>query len=252
MRISTFNEIKCYSHTMVNYKKAINDSFGPEYSQQITSFFRYGNIDKQIFDYLRKKHTPETSLKILSIGCSLGADAYSYAIVLNDLNPKPRINAFDISPTLVSLAKTGKYCLSNEEKLLLAPSVKDLHCESEPSDEIIKIRNAFNENFEKVDNNNTYKKRINGLQNCNFYVGDALNINKTHKEEYYDLILCRYILHYFNDKDIESVFKQIYQLLKPDGILCIEPSKCSKYEKLLTNADFKPAFSLNKGIFQKI
>ena len=148
MRISTFNEIKRYNGIGISCKRHIDNSFTAEPIQQVVSFFKYGYIDKIIFNYLRAKHSSKSSLKIISLGCSLGEEAYSYALVLDDLNPKPSINAFDISSALVTLAEQGKFTLSEIERPLLAPTLKDLYSESEPADDIVRIRKAFKENFE--------------------------------------------------------------------------------------------------------
>ena len=253
MRISTFNEIKRYNGIGISCKRHIDNSFTAEPIQQVVSFFKYGYIDKIIFNYLRAKHSSKSSLKIISLGCSLGEEAYSYALVLDDLNPKPSINAFDISSALVTLAEQGKFTLSEIERPLLAPTLKDLYSESEPADDIVRIRKAFKENFEAIDEfNNKYQKKKNGFKNCTFEQRNAINLDKIYANDSCDLILCRYILHHLSIADIESIFSQAHSVLKPGGLFSIEPSKSEKYENILINVGFRPAFSLNKGIFQKI
>ncbi|KOO51885.1 class I SAM-dependent methyltransferase [Viridibacillus arvi] len=69
------------------------------------------------------------------------------------------------------------------------------------------------------------KENCKSYANINFHLGNALNTQL--KKEQYDIILERAIIHHIND--LESCFKEAFQLLKPGGIFIIQdrtPEDC--------------------------
>src|SRR5665647_925764 len=80
----------------------------------VTEFFR----NPEIFDKLTKKIISElpynSGLKIWSAACSIGAEPYSLAMIMDNLNSRVshKIVATDIDSTILQKAKNGEYVYS--------------------------------------------------------------------------------------------------------------------------------------------
>lgn len=164
----------------------------------VTEFFR----NPEIFDDLKEKLKTELlinnkSLKIWSAACSIGAEPYSIAIILDNLNPyiKHNIIATDIDSTILEKAKNGQYSYSD---------IKNV--EKEKLDKYFKV---FGDKYvidNKIKNMVTFKKHDLILENY---------------EKDFDLIVCRNVVIYFNQDIKNEIYKKFSSSLKKGGLLFV-------------------------------
>jgi len=166
----------------------------------VTEFFR----DPVTFIELEKIHIPELlqkspRLKIWSSGCSIGAEIYSIAMILDKLGILDRCEliASDFDENVINKAKLGIYS---------RPEIENLPAE-------------YMNYFQEIDTK-TEKFQIDSKLTSKviFQRQDLLD---SKFESDFDLILCRNVVIYFTETAKEILYKKIYDSLKPGGILFI-------------------------------
>jgi len=232
-------------------------SVGSGYLNHTTSFFRYNQdkykqTDKFLIEYLREKAN-KNPLTILSAGCSFGEEVYSYALGLNNLNPKPKIVGIDASQTAINEAKKGMYTLNDFEKWYLVKN--NTWYDKEFRDE---MRKEFSKNFEYFDEENkTYKLRTGSLNNCDFLNIDIQKLVNNFRANSQDCILCRYVLYHLTSLSFEKpdeyneIFMQLFDILKPGGILCLNSDEYDMYDEKLLETGFVHFDNERPWLYQK-
>lgn len=164
----------------------------------VTEFFR----NPEFFNSLRKNLLAEiipnrSNIKIWSAGASMGCEAYSLAMMLDDMNIKANysIVATDIDKNILLKAKAGIYSSTDiktlEKKYLDKYFVK---CNDKYIvDSKIKSKVKFNRHDLILDN---YEKD-------------------------FDLILCRNVIIYFKDEVKQKIIEDFIKSLKPGGLLFV-------------------------------
>lgn len=162
----------------------------------VSEFFR----NPEAFSFLEKKIIPELlknsrSLRIWSAGCAHGAEPYSVAIILNELEPRGKhyLEATDIDPQVLAQAKEGKYPSS---------ALKNV------SPELLKKYFSFCQG--------SYQLSASLRARVNFKLHDLL------RDPYgknYDLILCRNVAIYFTRETQAKVYLGFSRALKTKGVL---------------------------------
>jgi chemotaxis protein methyltransferase CheR len=163
----------------------------------VTEFFR----NPEIFDEFSKKIKSELSyssgLKIWSAACSIGAEPYSLAMIMDDLNSRGnhKIIATDIDNTILEKAKKGEYVYS----------------------EIKNVQKEFLEKYfilsgDKYCINSSIKKMV------EFKKHDLILNNY---ESNFDLIVCRNVVIYFNGDVKDKIYKKFSESLKKGGLLFV-------------------------------
>ena len=147
---------------------------------------------------------PDGGLKIWSAGCSTGEEPYTLAILMLELNaamgrPRPfTIFGTDISTKALESAKRGifnQYSVRNTDKGVLHKyftEKKGLHVV-----------------------NDTVKSQVT-LDFLNLMDSDSYR-----KYRQMDMIFCRNVLIYFDEKGKKKVIENLYESLKPKGYLTI-------------------------------
>ena len=170
-----------------------------------TYFFR----DEHPFDLLKYKLIPDllgknqnAVVKIASAACSSGQEAYSMAMVLKeilfDLTAfNVQIKAFDISDEIVTAASRGEYSRFEVQRGL--------------SDEKIRCY------LDCVENRYQVKPELRSIisfskQNLLKPIGMLAKFN---------IIFCRNVVNYFEDKDRAVLFDNLASMLLPGGVLVI-------------------------------
>ncbi|ORX24161.1 chemotaxis protein CheR [Thermoanaerobacterium sp. PSU-2] len=162
----------------------------------VTEFFR--NLEQWMI--LKNEILPKIikkNMKIWSAACSTGEEAYSLAMLLSDFIDLREINiiATDIDDVVLEKAKKGIYNNKSIEK----------------------IPEEYMKYFTKLDENN-------------FVISEELRKNIVFKKhnllldkypDSVDLIVCRNVLIYFNDKAKEEIYKKFYSSLSSNGILFV-------------------------------
>lgn len=164
----------------------------------VSEFFR----NPEIFEELKNKLQGEllknnSTLKIWSAACSIGAEPYSVGIYLRELTPSKRhtIIATDLDNTIISRAKQGeyseqeiknvkkqyldKYFVKKDDKYIISPKIKELV---------------------------TFKKHD--------LILDRYDTN-------FDLIICRNVVIYFNQDIKEKIYEKFSKSLKKGGLLFV-------------------------------
>ncbi|MFT5875472.1 MAG: chemotaxis protein methyltransferase CheR [Clostridium sp.] len=163
----------------------------------VTEFFR----NPEIFDELSKKVKSELSytsgLKIWSAACSIGAEPYSIAMIMDNLCSRAnhKIVATDIDNTILQKAKNGEYVYSE---------VKNVSKEF--------LNKYLVVNGDKYCINPQIKKMV------DFKKHDLILDNY---ESNFDLIVCRNVVIYFNGDVKDKIYKKFSESLKKGGLLFV-------------------------------
>ena len=169
----------------------------------VTEFFR--DVDQ--FESLKTKVLPAIlaktpRLNIWSAGCSIGAEPYTVAMILNELTPgvRHRILATDLDERSLLKAKAGgpysEVDLKSVSKALLLKYLT-------PDSNAWKMSNDLRGRIEFKQHN---------MLTDRFETG-------------FDLVLCRNVVIYFSDETKRMLDKQFQASLKPDGWLFIGGSE---------------------------
>lgn len=164
----------------------------------VTEFFR----TPEKFVELEKKVLPDllarsNRLNIWSAGCSIGAEPYSLAMILNDITPgvKHRILATDLDVEMLAKAKQGVYTNSEYKNI--------------PSDRALKY---FKQEGDKYVISPDIRAKVeferHNLLLDNFQTG-------------FDLILCRNVVIYFTEEAKDILYRRFFTALKPGGVLFV-------------------------------
>jgi chemotaxis protein methyltransferase CheR len=222
--LSTYSELyfKARSDTTKALPRRILDAI----TTGETSFFR----DLSPFELLQHKILPDLidkrtrapgrvgplSIRIWSAACSTGQEIYSVAIILRELlgdmgKYSIRLLGTDISDKAVALASKGTYNAIEIERGL-------------PKDKMTKY-------FIPEGNQWRIKDEIRALATFRTLnlMEDFRGLGK------FDIVLCRNVAIYFNEKDRTAVFTRIGQVLEPDGSLVIGSTEsltgiCQQFE----------------------
>lgn len=165
----------------------------------VSEFFRdtdqFNALRTQILPELLKKGTP---LNIWSAGCSMGAEPYSVAITLNELDPKAqfRILGTDLDQTILAKARAGGPYLEGDIKNV------NKHLRQ-------KYFTTCEEGYRVLD---SVKARIQFRQQ---------NLLKDTFAKGFDLIICRNVVIYFSDDAKRTLNRGFYKSLNENGVFFI-------------------------------
>lgn len=181
----------------------------------VTEFFR----NPEFFEALRKNLLSEiipnrNNIKIWSAGSSMGCEAYSLAMMFDDMNDKVSysILATDIDKNILAKARKGVYS---------ATDVKTLD------------KKYLDKYFNKYDDKYIVDSKI--KSKVNFKRHDLI-LDSYEKD--FDLILCRNVIIYFKDEVKQKIIEDFIKSLKVGGLLfvgateSINTYKTSGLEKL--------------------
>lgn len=171
----------------------------------LTELFRNPEFWNKIHDDILPRFNDKTFLKIWHAGCSTGEEVYSMAVVLNEMNllRKTRAWATDLSSRVLAKALAGEYStalLSKYEKGFVN------YLPHKRMDDLFKIEG---ENMYVRDE---FKKHVDFHQH---------NLVQDPVDKKFDLIFCRNVMIYFDDKLKMKVLNLFHQSLNPDGFLII-------------------------------
>ncbi len=200
--LNSYSELlKC----IVNAGSTENQALISAITTNETYFFR----DEHPFDLLKYKLIPDllgvdqrSSVKIASAACSSGQEAYSMAMVLKEIlfdltNYRVQINAFDISDEIVTMASKGEYSKFEVQRGL--------------SDEKI------SRYFDCIDGRYQVKPELRSIISFS-----EINLLKPEGVlAKFNIIFCRNVVNYFEDKDKALLFDNLAAMLLPKGILVI-------------------------------
>lgn len=165
----------------------------------VSEFFR----DPDQYEVLQKRILPELlknnqRLNIWSAGCSIGAEPYTVAIILEEISQlnKHRILATDLDMGILKKARAGGPYNSSDVRNIR----KDL---------INKYFTCKNDEYWLVDD---IKQQVEFKQH---------NLLSDDFEKDFDIIICRNVVIYFADEPKRKLYKAFHDSLKEGGVLFI-------------------------------
>ncbi|MDF2883217.1 MAG: chemotaxis protein CheR [Clostridiaceae bacterium] len=183
----------------------------------VTEFYRnpeiFEDLKVHINNELLKNNKP---LKIWSAACSVGAEPYSIAMMLHELDAygKHKIIATDIDSTILNKAKEGIYSAAE-------------------------IKNVSESNLNKYFTKSGDKYIINNnIKNMVTYKKHDLILDNYERE--FDLIVCRNVVIYFNSDIKDKIYEKFSESIKSGGLLFVGATesiynyKDYKFEKAST------------------
>lgn len=194
---------------LVLFNKSAFKSLFFDLSINVTEFFREVEASKKMIEIINKGYKNCYNIKIWSAGCSSGEEVYSTAIILNELGllHKSVIYATDFNPVVIEEAKNAIYSLKRFDRAKEA--YEKLHFK-------LPLENYFEINTKFV------KVKENIKHNILFFVH---NLEKDSVFNEFDMIECKNVMIYFDEKLKQNVFKMFYDSLKFGGHLFLGPSE---------------------------
>ena len=186
----------------------------------VSEFFRtpekFGKLETDVIPDLL---TRSSRLNIWSAGCSIGAEAYSLAIIMKEMTPgvRHRILATDLDTEIIAKAKRGVY--SENEIKSLAPERLAKYFDKQDGDKYA-IKNEIKSVIE-------FKHH---------------NLLKDPFETGFDLILCRNVVIYFTEEAKDQLYANFFKALKPGGILFVGATEAILNFRKLGYTSFQPFF----------
>lgn len=192
------------------WKKLLYDSdfaiqFKDEISVGMTEMFRNPSIWKYLKEKYLLKFNNFDELSIWHAGCSTGEEYYSMAIVLKEQNLtlNSKITVSDLSDRFLEAAKVGEYDLELMHKYELN----------------YKIYNTSG----SLQNYYTFKNNIAtmlpAIKPKTLFVQHNLAVDEMDTK--FDIIFCRNVMIYFNEKLKLQVLQNFHNSLKDNGLLII-------------------------------
>lgn len=237
-RINRFMEIKKLKNSVDLKFELINnptifENFINEIVVNVSEFFRdpsfFKSLQEKVFPYLESY----PKINIWSAGCSFGEETYSLSILLkeNNLLPKTRIYATDISSNAIERSKKGIYDNSNFKEY-----TKNYYdCGGKES-----LNNYFVSDERHSMIHSDLKQNI-------LFSNHNLVSDTVFKE--CQLILCRNVLIYFNTDLQNKVINLFYDSLPVHGFLVLGKKESLRFSPVYEN--FKEIDRVEK-IYQKI
>lgn len=202
-RITSFRDQAGISNFLLFYNQlekdaAMKKKFVDYLTINVSELFR----DHALFAKLKSEFIPQLlkrspRLNIWSAGCSIGAEAYTLAIILDQLAPnsKHRIFGTDLDEEIIKRAAMGVY--SREEVRQVEQPILDKYFTLK--DNKYHIHDAIKARV-------TFRKH--NLLNDSF-------------ESDIDLICCRNVVIYFTEEAKQKLYRKFFDALKPGGILFV-------------------------------
>lgn len=171
-----------------------------------TSFFRHPASFEFLHNHFTKSRMHKSSLKVLSIPCSTGEEAYSIGITLLESGFSPQeitITAVDISENSLQKAQAGFY-----KKYAFRSSSPNLNLDS-----------YLNKYFDRQDDYYYVNSKLRSL--ISFSQGNLIDATFLATLQNYDIIFCRNVLIYFNEVARIKVIEKLHKALNNEGLLFI-------------------------------
>ena len=174
----------------------------------VTSFFRdteaFQILEEQVMPVLLKNRSPDTTIRVWTMGCSTGEEAYSLAILISEAMEKMKhhlniqIFASDIDPATIDSARRGIYPDS------IAADVS---------------QERLRQYFTKEGDTFQVRKQIREM-----IVFSVHNITKDPPFSKIDLLSCRNLLIYMDAELQKKVLPLCHYALNAEGVLFLGPS----------------------------
>ncbi len=195
MKSSGVSTLEDYSK-LITRDEAIRTKFLDYITINVTEFFRNKDIFTDFETVLTNSLVPKfKDIKIWSAACSIGAEPYSLAIILdkNNIRPKEKILATDVDDKILARAKIGAF--------------KDFEIKNLDKKDLDKY---FTEKDNKYYINNNIKNMV------SFKKHDLILDNY---ERGFHAIICRNVTIYFKNDAKDEIYRKFNESLVKGGVL---------------------------------
>lgn len=171
----------------------------------LTELFRnpiiWQNLEQLFFEHFKKKH----SLKIWHAGCSTGEEVYAQKYInhRNGLSHIVTTLATDLNEKVIEVAQKGEYLQVVEKKY------RRNFQQAFPEDDFSNFASTIDKG---ITVNTKLKKKV---------TFSTHNLVSDDYPEKMDIIFCRNVMIYFDEKLKEKVLERMYHSLNKDGLLII-------------------------------
>jgi len=179
---------------------AVNSSEKMQMINLITTNETYFFREEAHFNFMKEIISTRNEIRIWSAASSVGAEAYSLAMLCNEAFENWKIYGSDINSEVVKKARMGLYPLSWIDKI--PDDLKSKYC--------LRGKGSYEGQF-LIDRELT--------KNMNFFENNLLKLNT--KIGQFDVIFLRNVLLYFNDETKQKVVENVVANLKTGGYLII-------------------------------
>ena len=231
MNLFHITELSAYLEFLRESPKEVN-ALSDDFLVTVTSFFRdpevYQKIENDIIPQILNKKNTDDIIRIWSVGCSSGEEAYSLIILLLEAiekipgSPSLKVFASDLHDHSLNLAREGFY----------------------PGDITIDInQERLNKYFIKEDGGFRIKKEI--REQVIFTPHNLLSDPPFSK---IDLIVCRNLLIYLKKEVQKDVFNLFHYALQPGGHLVLGSSETLDNSELFRVDSKKSAIYIKRNV----
>lgn len=213
------------------------------YSEFFRNSLTFALLEQIILPSLvtKKKKSVQKAIRIWSAACAAGQEAYSIAILLEEIKitnrevESYRIFATDQSESQINKAKKGTYS-EYELGRLNMKRIKQWFNKTSSSD---------NQNY------NTYSVNSELKQNIDFSVFDLFNnqLGSPPSSIFgdFDIVICANLLFYFNPDYQKIIIEKITKCLAKEGYIIVGEAE----RDIMINYNFREVFP-KSGIFQSV
>lgn len=176
-----------------------------ELTVNLTEMFRNVEIWQKMFSIVLPAYEKKFSLNIWHAGCSSGEEVFTMSLILNELGMlrKSKLLGTDLSAKMIAQAKKAEY-----SKTLMSKYFKSMRLFMPGTD--------FEDNFEMLDKTAVLKSEY--RRNISF---KEHNLVHEQMQQKFDLIFCRNVMIYFDDKLKMKVLENFSKSLHDDGFFVI-------------------------------
>lgn len=201
-----------------------------------TYFFRenaqFEALTRHVLPELTRGRSQADVINIWSSPCSTGEEPYSIALSLLEYWPEVddydvAIHGSDIDTSVLDRAKRGYFSKRSISKL--------------PSDVLQRY-------FQFEATSGEYRISADLRESINFFTCNVLKPELAESKQRYDVIFCRNMLIYFDDKSRRIAVENFYNLLRNDGVLFLGHSESmSRISSLFSPVKFGDAIGYRKA-----
>lgn len=171
-----------------------------------TWFFRDRDAFRGMTEYARAHLAARRPIRILSLPCSTGEEAYTIAMAMLDAGYGPEdfsIEARDVSSLNLELAQLAIYGRNSFRG-------SDI---------------AFRDRYFEVVDGGGYRPNATVRGRVHFKRANLLDPPEAAELGAYDIVFCRNLLIYFDRATQDRALERLEQLLAPDGLLLVGPAE---------------------------
>lgn len=202
--------------------------------QSHMTFFLRNMAQFEVVRDLIAEQPTNASLKIVSLGCSSGAELYSLLYCLRLARPDFQISAhgLDISEDITDIARRGIYDPSLSQR-------EDVIVPSEGIDDVDVYLKSLSVLLDKTEENMlTVKDWV--REGTSWSVGDATSPTLVDQLGHQDIVLANNFLGPMDDDLAEKCLRNIVRLVKPGGILVLDGVDLDLKARIVPLLDLRP------------